>query len=223
MPSIEHAVIAAAGIGSRLGHGIPKCLVEIAGTTLIANQLSLLAGVPDVRVVVGYREEAVMDYVRSLSVDVIFVRNPHFRETTTQDSYAMAAKGLRGSCLFMDADILFDELSFHQFTAFAATHSLAIGITAAKTDNAVFAETRQAQNGDLEITSFSTNRGTFEWANIVYAPAEAFFEGRGAVFETLEHLLPAPAKEIISYEVDTEGDLVRAQEFAKDLRRPINV
>lgn len=218
MPSIEHAVIAAAGIGSRLGHGIPKCLVEIAGRTLIANQLALLAGVPDIRVVVGYREEAVMDHVRSSNTDVIFVRNPHFRETTTQDSYAMAAKGLRGSCLFMDADILFDEMSFHQFAAFALRHTLAVGITVAKTDNAVFAETRLGQNGDLEITSFSTNRATFEWANVVYAPADAFFEGRGAVFETLETLLPAPAKEIISYEVDTEGDLMRAQEFAQRIR-----
>lgn len=217
MPAIEHAVIAAAGIGSRLGHGIPKCLVEIGGKTLIAKQLALLSGVPDVRVVVGYREEAVIDHVRSSCADVIFVRNPRFRETTTQDSYALAAKGLQGSCLFLDADILFDEQSFREFTVFAARHPLAIGLTASKTDNAVFALTRPGENGKLEIVSFSSDRAPFEWANIVHAPADAFFEGRGAVFETLANLLPAPAKEIVSYEVDTEGDLVRARDFARGM------
>jgi NDP-sugar pyrophosphorylase family protein len=215
MPAIEHVVIAAAGMGSRLGHGIPKCLVEIAGETLIGAQLRLLSAVPDVRVVVGYREEAVIDSVRSSRSDVIFVRNPRFRETSTQDSYAMGAQGLRGSCLFMDADILFDPRSFHEFALFAASRPLTIGLTAAKTDEAVFAVTRHGQDGDLELVSFSRQPEAMEWANIVHAPADAFHEGKGAVFQTLQGLLPAPAKELISFEVDTEGDLKRAQEFAR--------
>jgi CTP:molybdopterin cytidylyltransferase MocA len=215
MPSVEHAVIAAAGMGSRLGHGIPKCLVEIAGETLIAKQLALLSDVPDVRVVVGYREETVIDRVRSARSDVIFVRNPRFRETTTQDSYAIGSEGLRGSCLFMDADILFEPQSFREFTAFAASHPLAIGLTAAKTDDAVFAFTHRNGDSGLEIVTFSREWAPLEWANVVHAPANSFFEGRGAVFETLQTLLPAPAKEIVSYEVDTEGDLKRAEEFAR--------
>jgi NDP-sugar pyrophosphorylase family protein len=215
MPSVEHAVIAAAGMGSRLGHGIPKCLVEIAGETLIAKQLRLLSDVPDVRVVVGYREEAVIDCVRSVRPDVVFVRNADFHETTTQDSYAMGVGGLQGSCLFMDADILFDAESFREFTDFAVSHPLAVGLTAAKTDDAVFAITRPNGAGGLEIVSFSRKPALLEWANIVHAPADTFYEGRGAVFETLQTLLPAPAREIVSYEVDTEGDLKRAREFAR--------
>jgi NDP-sugar pyrophosphorylase family protein len=214
VPHIEHAVIAAAGIGSRLGHGIPKCLVEVGGETLIAKQLDLLSGVPDVRVVIGYQEGAVIDRIRASRAEVTFVRNARFRETTTQDSYALGAEGLTGSCLFMDADIFFDAQSFHEFTRFAATQTLAIGVTAAKTDNAVFANTRVSVDGKLEVVSFTADPEPFEWANIVYAPASAFFQGRGAVFETLDALLPAPAKEIVSYEIDTEADLERAQEFA---------
>jgi choline kinase len=204
-------------MGSRLGHGIPKCLVEIAGETIIGKQLTLLSDIPDVRVVVGYREEAVMDCVRSVRADVIFVRNPRFRETTTQDSYVLGAEGLHGSCLFMDADILFDARSFHEFIAFAASYPLVIGVTAAKTDDAVFAVTSPDRDVGLEVVSFSREPGVFEWANIVQAPANSFQTGRGAVFETLQTLLPAPAKEIVSYEVDTESDLMRAQEFARSL------
>ena len=33
----------------------------------------------------------------------------------------------------------------------------------------------------------------------------------------VQGLLPAPAREIVSYEVDTEADLVRAREFARSL------
>lgn len=217
MPSVEHAVIAAAGIGSRLGHGIPKCLVEIGGETLIGKQLALLSDIPDVRVVVGYREEAVIDCVRSVRPDVIFVRNPRFRETTTQDSYVLGAEGLHGSCLFMDADILFDAQSFREFTVFAASRPLTIGVTAAKTDDAVFVVTRADEDAGLEVVSFSREPAALEWANVVHAPADSFHEGRGAVFETLQMLLPVPAKEIVSYEVDTEGDLMRAREFARKL------
>ena len=42
MPAVELAVIAAAGLGSRLGAATPKCLVKIDGVTLIERQLELL-------------------------------------------------------------------------------------------------------------------------------------------------------------------------------------
>jgi choline kinase len=215
MPSIERVVIAAAGLGSRLGHGIPKCLVEVDGQTLIERQLRLLAPIGDIRVVVGYMEQAVIDAVRRINDEVIFVRNPHYRDTTTQDSYALGAQGARGSCLFLDADIIFEAASLAEFLEFAAARPLAIGVTATKTDHAVFAVTREADDGDLEITSFSNKPDLLEWANIVYAPWDSFGQGQGPVFETLQMLLPAPAKQITCYEIDTEADLVRAKCFVE--------
>jgi choline kinase len=158
-----------------------------------------------------------MEHVRSHRSDAVFVRNPDYRETTTQDSYALAAKGLTGSCLFMDADILFDATSFQEFAAFASLHPLVIGVTAAKTDDAVYAVMRETGESGFEIVSFSREAMLFEWANIVYAPAGTFREGNGAVFEILQTLLPARAKEIVSYEVDTAADLMRAREFARML------
>ena len=214
MPPIEHAVIAAAGIGSRLGHGIPKCLVEVGGRPLIEHQLELLSAIADIRVVVGYMEQTVIDAVRRVNGSVIFVRNPNYRDTTTQESYALGAEGLTGACLFLDADIVFDAQSLGAFLASAAHNALTIGVTAAKTDNAVFAETRRTANS-FEIVSFSSQQSEFEWANIVSAPAGTFVRGGGPVFETLQKLLPAAAAEIISYEIDTEQDLERAREFVR--------
>ena len=215
MSVIKHAVIAAAGLGSRLGHGLPKCLVEIAGRKLIDRQLELLAEFEDVRIVVGYMEHAVIEAVSRFNRNVIFVRNPSFRTTTTQDSYALGAKGLTGPCLFMDADIVFERQSFKNFMDYARNRDVTIGVTDTKTDDAVFALTRvKPASDELEIVSFSREQSApYEWANIVVTDADTFHQGRGAVFETLQELLPASAKPIISYEVDTEQDLARAKVF----------
>jgi choline kinase len=175
----------------------------------------LLSDIPDIRVVVGYMEQDVAEAVRRVNEDVIVVRNPNYRATTTQDSYALGAEGLSGACLFLDADIVFDPRSFQAFLASTGYNPLTIGVTIAKTDDAVFALTRPTGAGGLEIVSFSAQPTTFEWANIVSAPAGTFARGGGPVFETLQTLLPAAATEIVSYEIDTDRDLVRAREFLR--------
>ena len=53
-------VIGCAGIGSRLGLGQSKALINIHGKPLIHWQLELLAEVEDVRVVVGYQANEVI-------------------------------------------------------------------------------------------------------------------------------------------------------------------
>ena len=216
MPSIEHVVIAAAGLGSRLGHGLPKCLVEIEGKTLLERQLALFHGVPDVRVVVGYMEHAVMEAISRLDRSVIVVRNPNFRTTTTQDSYALGAAGIEGKCVFLDADIVFDAESLEGFLAKAVHQELTIGVTHTKTDDAVFVEVDEREDGTMTALGFSRDTySRYEWANIVCARGGSFRRGRGAVFEALAEMLPATAIPVVSYEVDTERDLQRAKAYLK--------
>lgn len=214
MSSIKHVVIAAAGLGSRLGHGLPKCLVEIEGKTLLERQLALFNDIPDVRIVVGYMEHAVMEAVSRLDRSVIIVRNPDFRTTTTQDSYALGAAGIDGKCVFLDADIVFDAESLETFLAKAAHEPLAIGVTHTKTDDAVFVEVEESAEGQMTVLGFSREKHSrYEWANIVCAPGASFHRGRGPVFETLSEMLPATAIPVVSYEVDTEQDLQRAKAY----------
>ncbi|MGY3232391.1 choline kinase [Luteibacter sp. HA06] len=218
MSAIEHVVIAAAGLGSRLGHGLPKCLVEIDGVTLIERQLALFADVRDIRVVVGYMEHAVIEVVSRLNRNVIFVRNPDFRTTTTQDSYALGAEGLEGRCVFLDADIIFEAESLSRFMEAARRSELTVGVTEAKTDDAVYAKVELAPDGRMQVVGFARDEAaTYEWANIVCAPASAFYRGRGPVFETLSEYLPAFAHSVVSYEIDTEQDLARAKEYLRSV------
>lgn len=58
------ALVLAAGAGSRLG-GVPKCLIQLGGQTLLQRQLDALAalGIADVRLVLGHHAEAVAAHV----------------------------------------------------------------------------------------------------------------------------------------------------------------
>jgi GTP:adenosylcobinamide-phosphate guanylyltransferase len=206
--AVKHVVIAAAGLGSRLGLGRPKCLLDFDGQPLIAHQLNLLKDIPDVRIVVGFEGQKVIDTARKIRSDILFVRNPAFRSTTTLHSYALGATGLTKNCVFMDADILFDPFGFQKFIdacQIDATDPL-IAVTKAKTKDAVFAHVKNSQ-----VTKFSrTDLSKFEWANLCYLPPRYCESGDGAVFERMNGDLPLRSICIESLEIDTPEDYENA-------------
>ena len=220
MQTVTHAIVAAAGIGSRLGHGKPKCLVEVAGRRIIEYQLEVLRHVPDVRLVVGYMEHDVIEAALKLRADITIVRNPSYRTTTTQQSYWLGSRYLTEHCLYLDGDIIFEPESFETFLDKAEVHAPLIAITQAKTEQAVFASIRTGETDSfLSVTSFSrTERSSWEWANLAYLPPSMLEENGGNVFERLGHYLPLQAQTVVCCEVDTEGDLAQAEKFAAQMQ-----
>lgn len=111
-----HAIILAAGRGSRLAEhnpdGLPKCLLEFGGHSLLALHLDLLYrfGVRAVDLVVGYEARHIIDHVGTLSSrpDVAFHFNPRF-ELGSVLSLRAAEETLEsgGDVLVMDADVLY--------------------------------------------------------------------------------------------------------------------
>ncbi len=103
------AVILAAGFGSRLGKmsgGLPKCLLEVGGRTLIEHQLDALsdAGVGKVLVVIGHQA----DKVRELLGDrVEYVENRIYAETNSLYSLWLARDWVKGPFVLMNCDLLF--------------------------------------------------------------------------------------------------------------------
>jgi choline kinase len=208
----QHAVIAAAGLGSRLGQGRPKCLVEVEGATILSRQLDLLAGVPDVRVVVGFQAAAVAAEARRWRPDVTLVENRDFATTTTLVSYALGARGVDSPCLFMDGDILFRPSSFERFVA--CGERLVVGYTDAKTADAVYVTVENDH-----VTQFDRSRPTpYEWANIAILPADYCEGADGAVFERLACDLPVPGAHVDSFEIDRPSDLALAAEAVRQGR-----
>ncbi|MEA2157471.1 MAG: hypothetical protein QOE11_3611 [Solirubrobacteraceae bacterium] len=101
------AIILAAGAGTRLGSGRPKCLTEIGGRPLIHHQLDALAaaGVRNPVVVAGFEREQVCDALRGRARVVV---NERFAETNSLYSFLLARDQVRGPAFVLNADVLFD-------------------------------------------------------------------------------------------------------------------
>lgn len=110
------AIILAAGRGSRLAEhnpeGLPKCLLEFGGRSLLARHLDLLYqhGVRQVDLVVGYEADRVIEHIGRLHSrpDVAFHFNPRYQQGSIISLWA-AAETLQsaGDVLLMDADVLY--------------------------------------------------------------------------------------------------------------------
>lgn len=215
MYPIEGAVIACAGLGSRLGMGLPKCMIEIAGRTVLSRLIDALAThVPRIHVVVGYREEMIIEHCARLHRDVVIVRNPAFRETNTAHSLRLGSVGFSRKVLYLDGDLILEESTLDRFVAKAAEVDLLVGITRAKSTQAVFVATEQ-DNGNRPNSALVTGflrapPSSMEWANVFAGPPQLLQEGSRFVYECIEPYLPAAAANLDLFEIDTPEDLALA-------------
>jgi choline kinase len=104
------AILLAAGSGRRLQRPFPKCLLEIAGMSLLSRALRALAtvDVTEVWVVVGYRHDLItaeLDRCPS-SMSVLCVTNEAFVRGSVRSLWA-AREAMSHEMLVMDADVLF--------------------------------------------------------------------------------------------------------------------
>lgn len=107
------AIILAAGIGKRLGTlagGLPKCLLQFGGETLLARHLRLLQenGITDVTIVTGYEQARIAEELATLSRAAALSRNPDFEQGSVV-SLSVVCEQLRSGTeiLLMDADVLY--------------------------------------------------------------------------------------------------------------------
>ena len=100
------ALILAAGQGSRLREGRPKCLVEVGGRPLIEHQLAALrrAGVDRVTVVVGHQALRVC---QALPEDTQVVHNPVYAATNSLYSFWLAREHIEDDLVVLNCDVLF--------------------------------------------------------------------------------------------------------------------
>lgn len=202
MSSIKNAVIAAAGIGSRLALGKPKCLLEVDGKTMLEGLLALLKDVENVFLVVGYMEGTLIEEAFHYRKDIIIVRNADYNNNTTCDSYAMGAKAVKGNVLYMDADLIIEEKSFQCFLKQCVEKDILIGITNSKTRDAVYVKEEKGS-----VIDFSREEVTaYEWCNVLYAPSDFFKAGDKWVYGKLQEVLPQPACKIDCWEIDSPED-----------------
>jgi choline kinase len=218
MQDVTGAVIAAAGVGSRIGLGMPKCMIEIEGKTILTRLIETLRPeIPVIHVVIGYREEMVNDYCAIHHRDIVLVRNPDFRITNTAYSFFRGASHLPGKVLYLDGDLVISPGSLEKFIAAARERDILVGVTKAKSEHAVFVLGENL--GEVtRISSFSWDKKSeLEWANVFSAPNDLMRGVPGYVFERLTEHLPLDGYMLELAEVDTTEDLVTAREFARHM------
>ncbi|MEM7669822.1 MAG: phosphocholine cytidylyltransferase family protein [Pseudomonadota bacterium] len=112
---MTHAVLLSAGQGRRLSpltDSKPKCLVSVAGATILDWQLRALGacGIRDVTIVTGFGSEAVEASLKvggyDLNTSVLF--NPFYKVADNIGSCWMARDLIRSDCLLINGDTLFD-------------------------------------------------------------------------------------------------------------------
>lgn len=202
---VRTAVICAAGLGSRLGYDKPKCLVDIGEHKLIYYILNALRKVEEIRIVVGFKEEEVIDTVRQIRNDVIFVRNPDFKNTTNSYSLFLGSYDLKHSFLTVDGDMILDFASINAFMEKCENGKNLIGITSAKTEDAVFVKLDQTEG---QVIGFSREKiSDFEWSGIAHLEPGMIRKSGRYVYQELEPHLPFECSEIDCFEIDTPEDL----------------
>lgn len=205
-------VISCAGMGTRLGLGCTKALVEIEGKTLIERQLEILADYDDIRIVVGYQAENVIEVVNRIRKDILFVFNHDYRNTGTGASFSLGAKFAREYVVALDGDLLVHPDDLIKVIDYSGS---CVGGTTPSTDNPWTMPTQMIQGVEC-VTGFSKECGDYEWTGLAKVRTDQLRPGTRHVFHLIEPMLPLPMVFIRTKEIDTNDDYMRAVKWVRN-------
>ncbi|WP_065219907.1 MULTISPECIES: phosphocholine cytidylyltransferase family protein [Butyricimonas] len=209
MSAIKSVVISCAGIGSRLGLGLTKALVKINGRSLISWQLELFKDVEDVRIVVGFQANEIIEEVLKYRKDVIFIFNHHYFETKTGASFYLGARHANEYILEWDGDLLVHPDDVKKILNTEGEFVCYADITS---EDAVFVKTDE----DGNVLQFSRDEGDYEWTGPACIKKENLFYCTQNVYNLFEPYLPMKGMNVRAYDIDTYNDYLRVSEIVKD-------
>lgn len=201
-------IISCAGMGTRLGIGTTKALVNVAGKPLIIRQLEQLKEYDDVRIVVGYQAEKVIEVVKNYRDDVSFAFNYEYKTTGTAASFSKGMLGAREFVVAFDGDLLVNP---DDLKAFLEQEEECIGGCEPTTDNPVL---MTIENGN--VVEFSRERGQLEWTGLAKIKTERLMPGDKHVYMMLEPLMPIKVMKIRTKEIDTQNDYENAVRWVQN-------
>ena len=201
-------VICAAGLGSRLGLGQTKALLKIHDKTLIQYQLSQFKSVEDLRVVVGFQADQLIEHVRHERPDVIFVFNHDYFHTKTGASLYLGSKYAREFVVAWDGDLVVHHEDFQK----CLIPSEYIGCSIAVSKDSVFVEVNERN----QVTKFVKKMGDYEWTGPACLRKDKIKYVSGHVYSIIENYLPMEIKILRAFDIDTSEDYTRAKMIVSD-------
>lgn len=205
----KSVVISCAGIGSRLGLGLTKALVQINGSSLISWQLKLFKDVEDLRLVIGFQGGEIIDEVLKYRQDVIFCFNHRYFETKTGASYYLGARHANPETLEWDGDLLVHPDDVETLLKTTGEFVCYGDITSEDTV-CVHVDDRGY------VLDFSREGGDYEWTGPASMDKNHLTYCSQNVYNMFEPLCPIRGIKVRAYDIDTYNDYVRVSEITKD-------
>lgn len=199
-------IICCAGMGTRLGIGTTKALVNVFGKPLILRQLDLMKNIEDVRIVVGYQAEKVIDCVNSVRKNVLYAFNYDFRTTGEAESLSTALIGLNKYTIIIDGDLLINSEDFISLLEYPGE---CLGICNINSEEPIYANV----DNDGIVTELNEITGNCEYSCIAKIKSSRLQKGEGSVYSLLNNLLPINSLYIRTRDIDTPDDYERMIEW----------
>lgn len=204
----KSVVISCAGIGSRLGLGLTKALVQINGMSLISWQLRLFEDVEDLRIVIGFQGSEIINEVRKYRDDVVFCYNHRYFETKTGASYYLGARHANPESLEWDGDLLVHPDDVKTILNTPGEFICYGDITSEDTVCVTV-------DGHGNVLGFSRTSGDYEWTGPACMSKQHLQYCSQNVFNMFEPLCPLKGIKVRAYDIDTYNDYVRVSEITK--------
>ncbi|MES2142748.1 MAG: NTP transferase domain-containing protein [Pseudomonadota bacterium] len=200
-------VLNCAGLGSRLGLGKTKALINLEGKPLIHWQLDMLKNIQDVRIVVGFEAQEVINTVLAIRKDVLFVFNHNYSSTKTGASLALGALHSNNFIVSLDGDLLVHPEDFNYFLSFEEE---CLAYTEINTEEPCYIQLENKNNKQY-ITRFNPlKKSNYEWNGLAQIHASKIKATNAHVYEMLIPFLPLRAIRIRTQEIDTLSDYEKA-------------
>lgn len=212
MPISKTIVINCAGMGKRLGLNTNKSLIDINGKPLIIRQLECLDKFDDIRIVVGYQAEELINVVCAYRKDIVFVFNHEYKTTRTAQSFSLGKKYARDMVISLDGDILFRPEDFEKF---ACGDEEIIGVCKPYTKEPVYVET-DILDGQEYATGFSRKSGKYEWTGLLKIYSDKLNTGIDHVYKLITPNLPLKVTSMNLKEIDNKDEYEAALKWYKN-------
>lgn len=200
-------IICCAGMGTRLGIGTTKALVNVFEKPLIIRQLELIYDIRDVRVVVGYQAKKVINCVNTIRKDILFSFNHDFQTTGEAESLSKALIGLKKYTIIIDGDLLINKDDFKNILDYQGE---CIGICNVNSDEPIYANVINNMVKELNEV-----KGNYEYSGIAKIESSRLISSKGSIYDLLNNYLPLSCLTVRTRDIDTPDDYERMIEWFK--------
>lgn len=198
-------IICCAGMGTRLGIGTTKALVNVCGKPIILHQMNAFKLVNDIRIVVGFQAERLIEVVNKERKDIMYAFNYDFQSTGQAESLSKALIGLKKYTVIVDGDALYNPEDLLELLSYKGE---CLGICSIHSDEPIYAHTSNEY-----VTELNENHGDAEYSCIAKVLSDNLKKSKGQVYEMLNKLLPIHSITVRTRDIDTPDDYNRLIEW----------